>query len=364
MRTGEHDPRARIFTRLIVAVGLSSWVYVELPPTRPNVSLDARELHADALVWDMTLPIITPGRAERKRDILSRFVRGGFDVVSMTLAIDIVGTEVALQSFANEREFIETNPAPCVLVRSADDIRAAKRDKKLAVGVHFQGTGPFEDDLSSVSRFYALGVRHALITYNQRNRAGCGCQTPEDTGLTLFGQAIIREMNRVGMIVDCAHTGFRTSMEAIEASEAPVIASHANIRALCEHPRCITDELIRAIAAHGGVIGITGIGEFLGGGGATPARLANHIDYVANLVGPQHVGLGLDHVYDMETFSEFVRANPAMYPAESQRFDASQLSPEDGPVITDELLRRGYRVREVRGILGENWLRVCEAIWK
>ncbi len=143
-----------------------------------------------------------------------------------------------------------------------------------------------------------------------------------------------------------------------------MIASHANVRALCEHPRCISDELIRAVAARGGVIGITGIGEFLGPAGATPARLVDHIDYVANAVGPQHVGLGLDHVYDMEMFMEFVRANPAMYPAESQRFDASQVLPGDGPAITAELLRRGYCEAGVRGILGENWLRVCEVIWK
>ncbi len=322
----------------------------------------ARELHADALVWDMTLPIITPGLPETRADVLRRFARNGFDVVSITLAVDIVGFQLAMQSFADQRRFVESSDA--VLIRSAADVRAAKRQGKLAVGLHFQGTGPFEDNLSWVPVFYDLGVRHALMAYNQRNRVGCGCQVPEDTGLTEFGRAIVGEMNRVGMIVDVAHTGLRTSMETIEASAVPVIVSHANVRALGDHVRCIGDELIRAIAAKGGVIGITAIGEFLGGGGATPARLVDHIDHVANLIGPQHVGLGLDYVYDMETFAAFVRANPEMYPAESKHFDDSQLAPEDGPAITAELLRRNYAENEIRGILGENWLRVCEAIWK
>jgi membrane dipeptidase len=171
-------------------------------------------------------------------------------------------------------------------------------------------------------------------------------------------------MNRVGMIVDCAHTGYRTTMEAIEASRSPVIISHTNARALCDHPRCVFDDQIRACAAKGGVLGMTGLSGFLGGAGATPARLVDHVDHVANLVGPAHVGLGLDYVYDLETFELFVSRMPDRYPPGSGYQGMRQIEPEEVPRITEELLRRGYAEGEIRGILGENWLRVCREIWK
>jgi membrane dipeptidase len=154
------------------------------------------------------------------------------------------------------------------------------------------------------------------MAYNETNRVGCGCHVANDTGLTDFGRRLIGEMNRIGMIVDCAHTGYRTTMETIDACEGPVIISHTNVHALCNHPRCARDDQIAAIAAKGGVVGITGINVFLGGD-ATPKRFADHIDHVANLVGPEHVGLALDYVYDLETFSASVAGLPDRYPAEA-----------------------------------------------
>ena len=108
---------------------------------------------------------------------------------------------------------------------------------------------------------------------------------------------------------------------------------------------------------------MTGLGGFLGEGGATPERLVDHIDYVANLVGPQHVGLGLDYVYDLPTFEAFVKRVPERYPPEEYG-EMAQLELEDVPRITAELLQRGYAEREIRGILGENWLRICRQIWR
>ena len=109
---------------------------------------------------------------------------------------------------------------------------------------------------------------------------------------------------------------------------------------------------------------MTGLSRFLGEEGATPKRLVDHIDHFANLVGPQHVGLGLDYVYDLETFETFVARMPDKYPPESGYLEMRQLEPEETPRITEELLRRGYQEREIRGILGENWLGVCRGLWK
>jgi membrane dipeptidase len=279
------------------------------------------------------------------------------------MAVDGMNFEAAMQQIADHRRFALEQAERCVLAESADEILQAKASGKLAVGLHFQGTHPFEENLGWVDLFYKLGIRHALMAYNEQNRVGSGCHVKDDTGLTDFGKSLIREMNRVGMIVDCAHTGYRTTMETIEASESPAVISHTNARALCDHPRGVWDDQIKACAARGGVMGMTGISAFLGKGPPSPERLVDHIDHFANLAGPEHVGLGLDHVYDKETFQLFVDRMPDRYPKDAGYENIEQLSPEDGPQITEALLRRGYREGEIRGILGENWLRVCREIW-
>ncbi|MDH3211348.1 MAG: dipeptidase [Myxococcales bacterium] len=332
--------------------------------SRWGVSSDAADLHADALVWDMTLPILTPGRPERKAELFARAARSGFDCLSITLAIDGMDFRAASQQIAEHRRFVRNRFPTCVLVSSTDDVLRAREAGALAIGLHFQGTTPFEDELGWVELFHALGVRHALMAYNEKNRVGCGCHVSDDTGLTDFGRRLVREMNRVGMIVDCAHTGYRTTMETIETSASPVIVSHTNAHALCAHPRCVRDDQIEACAAKGGVLGITGLSAFLGGAGATPERLVDHIDHVANRVGPEHVGLALDYVYDIETFEAFVARMPGMYPPDAGYRDMRQIELEQAPGITQELLRRRYGEKEIRGILGENWLRVCREGWK
>jgi len=332
--------------------------------SRWGIPAAAADLHADALVWDMTLPIITPGTAERKAEVFGRAAAAGVDFLSITLAIDGMDFRAAAQQLAIHRAFIAEQPDACALVDSTQGVLDARGADKLAVGFHFQGTAPFEEELGWVDLYYQLGIRHALMAYNEKNLVGCGCHVSEDTGLTDFGRQLIAEMNRVGMLVDCAHTGYRTTMEALEASISPAIISHTNVRALGDHPRCVRDEQIRACAAGGGVLGITGLSAFLGEGGATPQRLVDHIDYVAQLVGPQHVGLGLDYVYDLPTFELFVSRMPERYPPDAGYADMAQLELEDIPRITAELLRRGYAEKEVRGILGENWLRVCGEVWK
>jgi membrane dipeptidase len=330
--------------------------------SRWRVSPDAADLHADALVWDMTFPIITPGRPELRTDVFSRFSDSGFDFVSITLAVDRMDFTAAMHQVEEHRRLVGSDPGNRVLVDSVDALLEARREGKLAVGFHFQGTDPFEENLGWVDIFYALGVRHALMAYNEVNRVGCGCHVEQDSGLTELGRTLVREMNRVGMLVDCAHTGYRTTMETIEASTSPVIISHTNVAALRDHPRCVRDDQIEACARKGGVLGITGLGPFLGKGEPSAERLVDHIDHVANLVGPEHVGLGLDWVWDLKSFAAFVARLPERYPPEQYR-DMAQLDPEDGPRITEELLRRGYRENEIRGILGENWLRVCRRVW-
>jgi membrane dipeptidase len=329
-----------------------------------KVSDRAAELHRDALVWDMTLPIIMPGNSDRRAELFTRSAAAGFDFQSITLAVDGMDFRAAGRQIARYRALIAQQADTCVLVSSVQEVLEARKSGRLAVGFHFQGTAPFEQELGFVDVLYQLGVRHALMAYNEKNHVGCGCHVAEDTGLTPFGRELIAEMNRVGMLVDCAHTGYRTTMETIEASRSPVIISHTNARALCDHPRCVRDDQIAACAATGGILGITGISAFLGEGGATPERLVDHIDHVATLVGPRHVGLALDYIYDLPASEAFAARMPERYPPAAGYGTISQLELEDAPRITEELLRRRYAESDVRGILGENWLRLCGEVWK
>jgi membrane dipeptidase len=203
-----------------------------------------------------------------------------------------------------------------------------------------------------------------LIAYNRNNKAGGGCQD-DDTGLTATGRAILDEMARVGMVLCCSHTGYRTSLEAMEYSSNPVIFSHSNPRALKDHERNIPDELIRACARTGGVVDINGIGIFLGDNDISTETVLRHVDYVAQMVGAEHVGLGLDYVFDRSELDEYLRAHPEIFPPEKGYGDAMAIvEPERFPKIAEGLLKMGYTDGQVQGVLGENNLRVATKVWR
>jgi membrane dipeptidase len=332
-------------------------------PTGWNISEAAARLHGDALVWDQTVPWSHFGRWELKRTALSHHHAAGATLVSLTVATDDQTSAVTLATIAQERKYILANPA-LRLCDTADDIVAAKAEGRLGVTFNFQGTNAFERNLDFVELYYKLGVRHALMAYNQKNDVGDGCHERTDGGLSRYGYTLIAEMNRVGMMVDCSHTGYRTTMDVFEASTAPVIFSHADAKAVWDHPRNITDDQIDACAKTGGVIGVNGIGVFAGDNDASTEALLRHVDYIAARVGTQHVGLGLDWVYDMESLMAGVRVSPDRYPDKSYATDIQVVQPEQLPQITEGLLQRGYAEDDIRGILGLNWLRVARQVWK
>ena len=318
----------------------------------------------EGIVWDNHACLPFAG-TERWLPELARFRRAGADAVTVNIGDAEVPLEVLNRMAQAIRRFVQANPDDYVLGLTTADLRAARASGRLAVCLDIEGVHAFGGDASLVEHFYRLGVRWMLPVYNRRNLAGGGCHDAEDGGLTAHGRAILAEMDRVGMIKCCSHAGYRTAREILDSSDRPVIFSHSNPRALHDHPRNIPDDLIRACAATGGVVGINGVGLFLGNRSPTAADVVRHADYVARLVGARHVAIALDTLFDTGAFRQPGGPDPAIWPPEWGYGSGSEnLPPEALPGIADGLSRLGHADEDVRGIMGENLMRVAEAVWK
>ena len=315
---------------------------------------------ADTIVWDAhgCLPL-APGS-----DLsgLARYRASGVDFVSINIGMDFNPWTEVVKTLAYFRRWLAERPDEFVVVGTVEDVLRARAEGRLAVAFDLEGSEPLDGEVDMVSFYYDLGVRQMLMAYNKNSRAAGGCMD-DDSGLTDLGRAVVEEMNRVGMLVDCSHTGLRTTMEIMEVSSDPVVFSHSNPRALCDHRRNILDEQIVACAQTGGVVGINGVGIFLGENDTSSERIVDHVAYVADLVGAGHVGLGIDYSFDDEEFQEFVRQNPEVFPSGDFEFTGFA-EPEQVPEIAELLAARGFSDEESRGILGGNFMRVASRVWR
>jgi membrane dipeptidase len=297
---------------------------------------------------------------------LERHRSSGTNLVLLNVSFDLKPWYHGFKMLATFRTWLARHSDRYVLVETVADIHRAKAEGKLGVAFNLEGGCAVDDLPELVEPYYALGVRWMLIAYNKTNRLGGGCQDENDPGLTEFGRRVIDEMARVGMVLCCTHTGRRTALEAIEYSRNPVIFSHSNPRRLRDHPRNIPDELIKASAASGGVININGVGLFLGDYDVSTETVVRHIEYVAELVGAEHVGLGLDYCFDIGEVDAFMADNPELFPPD-KGYGAGRMAtvePERIPIIAEALLIRGWKDSEVAGVLGENNLRVAQQVWR
>jgi membrane dipeptidase len=329
-----------------------------------QVEAGAADVHRTAVVWEQhaCLPL-KPGTS---LEPLERYRRSGAALVSLNVGYGPSTAADAVKVLASFRSEVLRSPERYVLAETADDARRAAEDRHLAVTFDLEGTVSLDGELAMVEAYYALGVRTMLIAYNDSNAAGGGCHSNPEDGLTRYGRDVVREMNRVGMVVDGSHCSLRTTFDLFEASEAPVILSHSNPRALHEHPRNVTDDQIRGCAATGGVVGINGIGIFLGDNDTSTDTFVRAIEYVCELVGPEHVGIGLDFVFDKDDlaaeFADKSNTFPDGFGYSVDGFDF--VEPERLPLITEALLARGIGADDVRAILGGNFLRVAQASWR
>jgi membrane dipeptidase len=294
---------------------------------------------------------------------LYRHKNAGVTFVMLNVYFDLYPPETAFTMLASLRRWVSAHGEDFVLADTVADIEEAKSTGRLAIAFDIEGGRAVEAHPGLVEVFYRLGVRWMLIAYNRNNRLGGGCQDA-DQGLTAYGRQVIDEMERVGMVLCCSHTGYRTSREAIAYSRNPVIFSHSNPSALHEHPRNVPDQLIKACAATGGVINLNGIGIFLGENDASVETFIRHVDYVAQLVGAAHVGLGLDFIFDRQELDDLILSKPELFPADRYGTGIRMIEPERIPEIADGLLRRGWTDTEVQGVLGANNLRVARQVWR
>ena len=290
----------------------------------------------------------------------------GFNYLSIDVGFDLLPWEKTVATLASFRHWILSRPSDYALVSSAGDILAAKAEGKLAVTFDIEGMNALNGRIEMIEFYHRLGVRQMLFAYNRNNLAGGGCHD-DDTGLTDFGRQAIDEMNRLGMFVDLTHTGYRTTMDAMEYTDRPAIFSHSNPKALCGHGRNITDEQIKACARTGGIVGMVGLNRFLGEGRTDSERLADHVEYLIDVAGPRHVGIGLDYAFPVKVdgVADAIAENPHFWPKNEYPEGATTYAaPAQIGELIEVLLRRGQAERTVRDVMGGNFMRLARELWK
>jgi membrane dipeptidase len=393
----------RILAVLCVGTCLMAGFLLLYRASADDVAERAKKLHFSSIVLD-THDDTTQRFFSKDFDLgkrnpdghvdIPRMREGGMNAIFFSIWIDgrTMGppaVQKALDQIDAVHENVIKYSKDMVFCRTAEEVRRAHAQGKIAALIGVEGGHMIGNDIRVLRMFGDLGVRYMTLSHFYNDEwADSSTDKPVHNGLTDFGKDIVREMNRQGIMVDISHVSDKTFYDALEVSKAPLIASHSSCRALCNHPRDMSDEMIKALAAKGGVIQINyersfidqaykdaydkvaggvvaametitkecaGDGECIGrkvkefqaqaeASGALPhvswERIIDHIDHVVKLVGPDHVGLGSD--FDGATMPEGME-------------DCSKL-----PKITEALMRKGYKDEDIRKILAGNLLRVME----
>ncbi len=261
-------------------------------------------------------------------------------------------------------------------VKTTDDIRAAKQMKKTGIILGFQNASPIENELDRLGLFLALGVRVIQLTYHETNLLGSGCWERNDAGLSNFGVDAVREMNRLGILIDLSHVGRRTTLDAIETSEQPVAISHANARSFCDHPRNKEEDALKRLAEKGGVVGATSFAPFLPRRfESTVEDFVDAIDDMVERIGVDHVAIGTDSTHDQPLeFWHYIGSQqgtkfPSTFADGSLPYTELSFQPggiatsSEFPNIAEALVNRGYNAGEITKLLGGNWMRLFEQVW-
>lgn len=325
-------------------------------------------LRLDRIQWDAHSCL--PLDAGITFEAIDRHRAAGFDFVSINVGMDPTALEEVLKSIAWFRARIAAAPEKYALVGTIAELEAAATRGVLAIAFDLEGADCLLERPEMVQLYADLGVRQMHLAYNLNNAVAGGCHDAP-MHLTALGHEIVAALNAAGIVVDCSHSGRLCSMDIMAASSRPVVFSHANCAALHETARNVTDEQIRACAATGGVIGITGYKVFLHEDGRSAEGMAAHIDHVVQLVGIDHAGIGWDFCYPDEGVpwtrdpANFARFFPDALGRAEGHWDAEghHVALEARAAVAERLSTLGYRDDDIAKVMGGNFLRVARACW-
>lgn len=381
---------------LSLLLSLSLLLVLALAQSNSNISERAKKLHFSSLILDthidVTPKLQTDWKFGDRHDTghldLPRMKEGGLNGLFFSIYMSgrVAGPKAvndALQRIAAVHKLAADMPDKVMLCTTAADIRQAHKQGKIAGLMGMEGGHMINNSLPVLRMYAALGVRYLTLTHSvNTDWADSSGDQPKHNGLTDFGKDVVRELNKLGVMVDISHVADKTFWDALAVSKAPLIASHSSCRAVSGHSRNMTDEMIKALAAKGGVIQINYLADFidpeayayrqksselrqkLGESGredfakireeiakqfgpapkASWERIVDHIDHAVKLVGADHVGLGSDF-------------DGGGMPVGME--DCTKL-----PQITEALLRKGYKEADIRKILGENTVRLLADVEK
>ncbi|MDX2479117.1 MAG: membrane dipeptidase, partial [Desulfuromusa sp.] len=295
---------------------------------------------------------------------LSHWRDAGVSFVSLNVYYDVMPANEVFEIIEVYRKFIDSHPDKYILVETSADVQAAHRDGKLALSFDLEGLNTLQGDVDRLDVLHGLGVRQALFAYNLNNDTAGGCHD-QDVGLTAFGKEALARMNRLGILVDASHCSFSSSMEMAEHSSKPMMFSHSNPKAVCNHQRNITDDQMKACAATGGVVGACGIGIFLGENDSSSEALVHSVSYIAETIGAEHTGISLDFFFPDVDLSLELSARPDYWP-QGQQYDTKGITvarPDQFAEVLQLLAKTGFSATEIRGIIGGNFLRMAREVW-
>ena len=304
-----------------------------------------------------------PLHPQASLDPLLEYHSAGVHYVSVNVGMDMNPLEQVMTTIAGFRSSIQSDPQ-LALAGSLAEMRQAASQGILSVGFDLEGALPLLELPDMVSLYRSLGVRQIHLAYNRNNSAASGCHD-DDQGLSTLGKRLVHAMNRAGVIVDCSHMSVHSSIDAAEYSKSPVVFSHANPLALATHGRNIDDVQIRAVAKSGGVICLSGVNAFLGEDEPTLETLIRHMMYIADLVGIEHVGVGLDVGFHQKGINDDppppFDADYWWPPSAGYADGISQIKyvqPSAWSELPERLSQHGMSDANINGVLGENMMRV------
>jgi membrane dipeptidase len=332
----------------------------------------AGDIYAEALVWDSHAGIFP--HPDTDLSGLNHWRAAGVSFVSLNVVYDVMTWEETIKVLAAYRTYLEANADKYVIAGTAENVRQAKRAGKLAVAFDLEGMNALDGDVNLVSLYYRLGVRQALFAYNLRGRGshrfrpggGSGDEPRRHAG-GLFALGLSHHHGGDGDLQRaCAFQPFQPQGGLGSRTQHPRRADQGLCGRRGRRRRQIRDEQIKACAAGGGVVGVNGLGIFLGPNDTSTGTLVKHVCYLAELIGPEHVGLGLDYSYDDADLAEGLSARPDYWPP-GQLYDTPNIKvaePKQIAEICQELHARGFSANEITGILGGNFLRVASQVWR